>query len=100
MSASKIKNNSPKPVLGEVELKQLAKKKVMAWCNHNTEEKYKIGDVYVVWQCYILGNWKAMLSTSHSGDGLYFEATYNKAKKELYLDVYGKKDNVKFKDVK
>lgn len=49
--------------------------------------------VYVVWACKTLQNNKALLSTTLS-DGLYFEATYNGDKKELYLDAYKKEKNV------
>ena len=50
-------------------------------------------DVYVVWTCKTLQNNKALLSTDRA-DGLYFEATYNGDKKELYLDAYRKEKNV------
>lgn len=49
-------------------------------------------DVYVVWQCYILGNAKWLLSTTLP-DGMYYEVTYNKAKDEFYLDAYKKFEN-------
>lgn len=49
--------------------------------------------VYVVWNCKTLQNNKALLSTDRP-DGLYFEATYNGDKKELYLDAYKKEKNV------
>lgn len=50
-------------------------------------------DVYVVWQCYILGNAKWLLSTTLP-DGMYYEVTFNKAKNEFYLDAYKKFENV------
>ena len=34
-------------------------------------------EVFVVWQCYILGNAKWLLSTTLP-DGMYYEVTYNK----------------------
>lgn len=49
-------------------------------------------DVYVVWQCYILGNAKWLLSTTLP-DGMYYEVTYNKEKDEFYLDAYKKFEN-------
>lgn len=49
-------------------------------------------DVYIVWQCYILGNAKWLLSTTLP-DGMYYEVTYNKAKDEFYLDAYKKFEN-------
>ena len=48
--------------------------------------------VFVVWQCYILGNVKWLLSTTLQ-DGMYYELTYNKAKNEFYLDAYKKFEN-------
>lgn len=50
-------------------------------------------DVYVVWFCYILGGWKALLSTTVN-DGMYYEITYNRDKGETYLDAYKKWENV------
>ena len=51
-------------------------------------------DVYVVWYAKTLQNHKGLFSTSVP-DGMYYEATYNGDKKELYLDAYKKWQNVK-----
>lgn len=50
--------------------------------------------VFVVWNAYILGNIKALLSTTIP-DGMYYEVTYNKAKNEIYFDAYKKFENRK-----
>lgn len=50
--------------------------------------------VFVVWNAYILGNIKALLSTNIP-DGMYYEVTYNKAKNEIYFDAYKKVENRK-----
>ena len=50
--------------------------------------------VFVVWNAYILGNIKALLSTTLN-DGMYYEVTYNKAKNEIYFDAYKKFENRK-----
>lgn len=51
-------------------------------------------DVYVVWYCKTLQNWKALVSTNVA-DGMYYELTLNGDKNELYLDAYKKWENVK-----
>jgi hypothetical protein len=51
-----------------------------------------IDEVFVVWFCYILGGWKALVSTTLP-DGRYYEVTYNSRKEEVYLDVYVKREN-------
>ena len=56
--------------------------------------------VYTVWKCKILQNWKYLLSsTVFDGiDGIYYELTYNGDKHEWYLDAYKKFQNVVVKD--
>lgn len=49
-------------------------------------------DVYTVWKCKILQNWKFLISTSLH-DGMYYEVTYNGDKNEWYLDAYKKFEN-------
>lgn len=46
-------------------------------------------NVYVVTSTYILGNWKAMVSTSLP-DGMYYEVTHDYNEKRTYLDAYKK----------
>lgn len=50
-------------------------------------------EVYVVWFCFILGGWKALVSTTIA-DGRYYEVTYDKVKNKIYLDTYEKINNV------
>lgn len=54
-------------------------------------------NVYVVWVCKTLQNYKALLGTTIAGDGVYAEYTYNGDKQELYEDVYLKVTNNCFK---
>ena len=49
-------------------------------------------DTYVVKYSYILGNWKALVSTTVI-DGKYYEITYNSDKNEYYIDTYVKLRN-------
>lgn len=46
-------------------------------------------EVYVVWKCKALQNWKYLISTNLP-DGMYYELTYNGVKDEWYFDVYKK----------
>lgn len=51
-------------------------------------------EVYIVWKCKALQNWKYLLSSSLL-DGMYYELTYNGDQKEWYLDAYKKFENRK-----
>lgn len=57
-----------------------------------------LSNVFVVWSCKTLQNYKALLSTSVSGDGVYVEYTYNGDKQELYEDFYVKESNRKIEE--
>ena len=48
--------------------------------------------IYIIWFCKILQNWKALLSTTIN-DGMYYEITYNGDKQETYVDAYKKWQN-------
>lgn len=78
-----------------------AKNAVVNYFNSKVEktDNFKITqeNVYIVWFCKTLQNWKALLSTDVS-DGMYYELTYNGDKHELYLDAYRKWENVCIKD--
>lgn len=50
-------------------------------------------DIFVVWFCFTLGNWKCLISTDMP-DNKYYEVTYNKNTDETYLDVYEKTANL------
>lgn len=49
-------------------------------------------DVFVVWKCKALQNWKFLISSTLF-DGMYYELTYNGDKSEWYLDAYKKFEN-------
>ena len=77
----------------DVRLK-MAKAAVVAWYNeHNAPSKIGLEDVYIVWFCKVLQNWKALAGTHH-GDGMYYEVTYDGDKDAAYVDAYKKWQNV------
>lgn len=57
------------------------------------EYELTVEDLYIVWWSYIVGNWKALISTTVPGDGLYFEVTHDHTKEETYVDIYKKQAN-------
>ena len=54
-------------------------------------------DIFIVWKCKALQNWKYLISTS-VGDGMYYELTYNGDRREWYLDAYKKFQNRVYRD--
>lgn len=90
------------------------------WTPHNADYQYKarkivmdyynaaaatvrdpeitLGDIYIVWFCKTLQNWKCLLSTSMP-DQMYYEVTYDGDKKQAYLDTYKKVVNITVQDL-
>ena len=77
-------------------MQEKAKELVVRYFNEHRDvsdsEELSKNDVYVVWFCKTLQNFKVLLSTTVS-DGMYYELTYNGDKKELYFDAYKKWEN-------
>ena len=77
-------------------MQEKAKQVVMDYVNTHLDKsdniQIDIDDVYVVWFCKTLQNWKCLLSTTLP-DGMYYEVTFNGDKQELYLDAYKKFEN-------
>lgn len=75
---------------------QIAKEVVLNYANKHVDKtdnvQITLDDVYIVWFCKTLQNWKALVSTTLP-DGMYYEVTYNGDKKEIYLDAYKKFEN-------
>lgn len=87
-------------IVGMAHFESVCKKKLVEWYNQESEckngevtQKIDLSNVFVVWSCKTLQNYKALLSTTVSGDGIYVEFTFNGDKGELYRDVYKKIDN-------
>lgn len=60
-----------------------------------SDEKHStfgLDEVYIVSFCYIVGNWKALISTSLP-DGMYYEVTFDKRRGLAYLDPYKRFDH-------
>lgn len=77
-------------------MQERAKQIVVDYFNSHMDKSDKkqisLEDVYVVWFCKTLQNWKALLSTNVR-DGMYYEITHNGDKNETYVDVYKKWEN-------
>ena len=75
---------------------EICKNNIVNYFNNRSKntDKFEIteDDVFVVWSCKTLQNYKALLSTTVS-DGMYYEMTYNGDKEELYMDAYKKWEN-------
>lgn len=81
---------------------EMAKKAVVDYFNSNADSTYMNGkitkdDVFIVWFCKTLQNFKALVSTTVT-DGMYYEYTYNGDKNEAYLDAYHKWENICIKE--
>lgn len=84
-----------------MDFQEKAKQLVVNYFNSRVDKtdnkQITLDDVFVVWFCKTLQNWKALLSTTVS-DGMYYEITYNGDKKETYIDAYKKWENVRVED--
>ena len=81
-----------------MDYQKIARKIVLDYANEHIDKTDNVhitlDDVFVVWFCKTLQNWKALVSTTLP-DGMYYEVTYNGDKKEVYLDAYKKFENQK-----
>ena len=87
--------------MGNEAMLKKAKRLVVNYYNSRVErtDDFEITEenVFIVWFCKTLQNWKALVSTTVS-DGMYYEVTYNGDKQETYLDAYKKWENVRIVD--
>ncbi len=74
-----------------------ARRIVKEYHNAHAKQLHKkqigINNVFVVWFCKTLQNWKALVSTT--AGSMYYEITHNGDKNETYVDVYTKFENFK-----
>lgn len=77
-----------------LQFQDLCKQKLVEWYNHKlSPTKISQDNVFIVWSCKALQNYKCLAFTNITGDGIYVEYTYNGDKQELYEDVYKKVQN-------
>lgn len=82
-------------VTGMKHFENVCRKKLAEWYRKNHPNiQIDEGDIYIVWSCKTLQNYKCLASTNISGDGIYAEYTYNGDRQELYEDVYHKLTNM------
>lgn len=81
-----------------MDYQKIARKIVLDYANEHIDKtdnvQITLDNVFIVWFCKTLQNWKALVSTTLP-DGMYYEVTYNGDKKEVYLDAYMKFENRK-----
>lgn len=81
-------------ITGMAHFQSVCKRKLMNWYNSQVgSTKIDLDNVFIVWSCKTLQNYKCLASTTVSGDGIYAEYTYNGDKQELYEDIYDKVQN-------
>lgn len=83
---------------GNDEFMAICKNRLVEWYNLHFDRKIRYNDVYIVWVCKTLANYKCLASTNVHGDGIYVEYTYNGYSHELYEDVYHKMENNAYTD--
>lgn len=80
---------------------KLIKSTIVNYFNNHADKtdnkKISEEDVFIVWSCKTLQNFKALASTTVS-DGMYYEVTHNGDKNETYFDAYKKWENFVVKE--
>lgn len=81
-------------ITGMNHFQKVCLKKLVEWYTKNYPDvELDFDDVFIVWSCKTLQNYKCLVSTTVPGDGIYVEYTYSGDKQELYEDVYKKVAN-------
>ena len=94
MPEENIKETIEKPRMTDKLFKEICEKEVREYAINHIDKGDEIPnfEVFFVWSCKTLQNFKALVSTTLI-DGMYYECTYNGDKCELYLDAYKKFEN-------
>ena len=66
-----------------------AKNAIIKTIKETYNEDYTIEDISVVWTCHILGFKKGIFIDNGENNRMY-EATFNRDREEMYVDVYQK----------
>ena len=84
-----------------MDYQKIARKIVLDYANEHIDKtdnvQITLDNVFIIWFCKTLQNWKALVSTDLP-DGMYYEVTFNGDKNEAYLDAYKKFENRKIKE--
>lgn len=74
-------------------MKEKAMKLVCDYINEHLDKSDTVSyEVYIVWMCKTLQNWKFLISSTLF-DGMYYEVAFNGDKNEWYIDAYKKFEN-------
>ena len=87
-----VTEKEPLLAFGSDDFQRYVRERILEMCQNDGFD-ITLSDVYVVWYSKSLQNHKGLFATTLK-DGLYYEATYNGDKRELYIDVYKKQANI------
>lgn len=77
-------------ITGMAHFQSVAQRKLVDWYRKNKPGvQIDLGNVFIVWSCKTLQNYKCLASTTISGDGIYAEYTYNGDKAKTGEDAAG-----------
>lgn len=75
--------------------KELVQDYIQSRLDKSDDINISLDQIYVVWFCRTLQNWKCLISTTFP-DGMYYEVTHNGDTNETYLEAYKKWENVTY----
>ena len=75
--------------------KELVQDYIQSRLDKSDDMNISLDQIYVVWFCRTLQNWKCLISTTLP-DGMYYEVTHSGDTNETYLEAYKKWENVTY----